>query len=94
MPEAAPARARPRTARGEETHRALLDAAACAFARDGYHRTSVPDIVQRAGLGHGTFCEHFRSRRDILVEVTRQVSDPAVAAAALWPAGVGLEGTS
>ena len=75
MPEAAPARARPRTARGEETRRALLDAAARLFARDGYHRTSVPDIVQAAGVGHGTFYEYFRSRRDILVELTRQVSD-------------------
>ena len=45
------------------------------FARDGYHETSVPDIVQAAGVGHGTFYEYFRSRREILLELTRQAAD-------------------
>ena len=64
-----------RTARGEETRKALLAAASTLFARDGYHETSVPDIVQAAGVGHGTFYEYFRSRREILLELTRQAAD-------------------
>ena len=64
-----------RTPRGEETRNALLAAASTLFARDGYHETSVPDIVQAAGVGHGTFYEYFRSRREILLELTRQVAD-------------------
>lgn len=64
-----------RTARGEETRNALLAAASALFARDGYHETSVPDIVQAAGVGHGTFYEYFSSRRDILLELTREASD-------------------
>jgi AcrR family transcriptional regulator len=64
-----------RTPRGEETRNALLAAASTLFARDGYHETSVPDIVQAAGVGHGTFYEYFGSRREILVELTRQAAD-------------------
>lgn len=67
--------ARGRTPRGEETRNALLAAASMLFARDGFHETSVPDIVQAAGVGHGTFYEYFRSRREILLELTRQAAD-------------------
>jgi AcrR family transcriptional regulator len=64
-----------RTPKSEETRRALLDAAARLFAEHGYHETSVPDIVQAAGVGHGTFYEYFGSRRDILLALTRPVTD-------------------
>jgi AcrR family transcriptional regulator len=64
-----------RTPKSEETRRALLDAAARLFAEHGYHETSVPDIVQAAGVGHGTFYEYFASRRDILLALTRPVTD-------------------
>src|SRR5262245_43938471 len=64
-----------RTRKSEETRRALLDAAARMFAEHGYHETSVPDIVQAAGVGHGTFYEYFASRRDILLALTRPVTD-------------------
>jgi AcrR family transcriptional regulator len=61
-----------RTPRGEETRRALLDAAARLFAENGYHATSVPDIVKAAGVGHGTFYEYFGSRHQILLALTQQ----------------------
>lgn len=64
-----------RTPRGEDTRNALLAAASMLFARDGYHETSVPDIVHAAGVGHGTFYEYFGSRREILLELTRQAAD-------------------
>ena len=62
----------PGTARGEETRRALLDAAERLFAENGYHATSVPDIVKAAGVGHGTFYEYFGSRHQILLALTQQ----------------------
>lgn len=62
------------TPKGEETRRALLDAALAMFAEKGYHETSVADIVQAAGVGHSTFYEYFRSRRDILVALTEPVT--------------------
>src|SRR5262245_56569185 len=64
-----------RTQKSEDTRRALLDAAARLFAEQGYHDTSVPDIVRAAGVGHGTFYEYFGSRRDILLALTRPVTD-------------------
>ena len=64
-----------RTPKGEETRRALLDAAARLFAEQGYHETSVPDIVQAAGVGHGTFYEYFGSRREILLALTKPITD-------------------
>lgn len=64
-----------RTRKGEETRRALLDAAAHLFAEHGYHETSVPDIVRAAGVGHGTFYEYFGSRRDILLALTGPIVD-------------------
>jgi AcrR family transcriptional regulator len=63
-----------RTAKAEETRRALLDAALRLFAEKGYHATTVPEIVHAAGVGHGTFYEYFRSRRDILVALTEPVN--------------------
>jgi AcrR family transcriptional regulator len=68
----------PRTARREETRRALLDAASRLFADKGYHATTVPDIVEAAGVGHGTFYEYFGNRRDILLALVRHsAEDPA-----------------
>jgi AcrR family transcriptional regulator len=64
-----------RTPKSEETRRALLDTAARLFAEHGYHEVSVPDIVQAAGVGHGTFYEYFGSRRDILLALTRPIVD-------------------
>jgi AcrR family transcriptional regulator len=64
-----------RTPKGEETRQALLRAASRLFAENGYHETSVPDIVRAAGVGHGTFYAYFASRREILVELTRQAAD-------------------
>jgi AcrR family transcriptional regulator len=64
-----------RTPKAEETRRALLDAAARLFAEHGYHDTSVPDIVEAAGVGHGTFYEYFGSRRDILLALTQHGTD-------------------
>jgi AcrR family transcriptional regulator len=62
-----------RTPKSEETRRALLDTAARLFADHGYHEVSVPDIVQAAGVGHGTFYEYFGSRRDILLALTKPI---------------------
>lgn len=70
-----PGRGGTRTAKGEGTRRALLDAATRLFVERGYHHTSVPDIVAAAGVGHGTFYEYFGSRRDILLALTREAGD-------------------
>ena len=55
----------PRNARTRRA--ALLDAALATFAAEGYERTSVSAICERAGLPVGTFYQHFRSKRQILL---------------------------
>lgn len=49
-----------------ETRRLLLSAARQAFAEIGYPRTTVNDIVQRAGRSHGSFYLHFVSKEAAL----------------------------
>ena len=47
------------------TRSKLLDAAASVFAREGFHRALVSDIVSRAGVGQGTFYRNFASKREV-----------------------------
>ena len=55
----------------------ILQAAFTEFSERGYHQTSVADIAQSVGIGHGTFYRHFANKRDILhhviVDTTQQL---------------------
>jgi AcrR family transcriptional regulator len=51
--------------RREQRKEALLDAAAVVFARQGYHRALVSEIVSEAGAGQGTFYRYFTDKREI-----------------------------
>lgn len=66
----APARGRqPRTDRGEQTRRRLLEAAEDVFARHGYHEASIVKITERAGVAQGTFYLYFRTKAEIFEEL-------------------------
>ncbi len=52
--------------RSRETLRRILKAAEEVFSEKGYQRTSVADIIARAGIGHGTFWLYFRNKDDLL----------------------------
>jgi AcrR family transcriptional regulator len=65
MPEA-PAWLPQRRARGEETVRRILAAGRECFARYGYTRARVDDIVDLAGISHGSFYLYFRNKEDLL----------------------------
>lgn len=41
----------------------LLAAARVVFAREGYHATSVADLIKEAGVARGTFYNYFESKR-------------------------------
>ncbi|MBE5407744.1 Transcriptional regulator (TetR/AcrR family) [Mycobacteroides abscessus subsp. massiliense] len=43
----------PNPARARERQRALTEAAALEFAEKGYHKASITDITQRAGVAVG-----------------------------------------
>ena len=57
----------PRQERSRRTRAALLAAALEGFAQNGYERTGIGDVAARAGVGAGTFYQHFRSKRQVLL---------------------------
>lgn len=54
------------TQRGEERRRQLLDFAAVRFAENGFHPTSVAEIVEGIGVGKGVFYWYFDSKEALL----------------------------
>lgn len=52
----------------DRIHRAILRVATEAFARKGYDRTHVADIVKAVGITHQVFYSHFPSKLQLLVE--------------------------
>ena len=55
--------------RPEERRQQLLDSAREVFSEKGYHRSSVADIIARAGVARGTFYLYFKSKRDVFEEL-------------------------
>jgi AcrR family transcriptional regulator len=53
----------------------LLDAATWVFARKGYRRAGISDIIARAGVARGTFYLHFDSKESILLAVLDDFHD-------------------
>jgi len=43
------------------------------FARKGYHRTNVAEIISRAGIARGTFYLYFENKRELFEELLAQV---------------------
>jgi AcrR family transcriptional regulator len=49
----------------EERRHSILTAAKEMFAINGYHNTSISDIIKRAGIARGTFYLYFKDKREI-----------------------------
>jgi AcrR family transcriptional regulator len=62
-------------ARGERTRRRLLDAGAEVLPARGYHDARVDDIVEVAGLSHGTFYRYFESKDDFFRALAVEASN-------------------
>jgi AcrR family transcriptional regulator len=43
------------------------------FARKGYHRTNIADIIARAQIARGTFYLYFENKKDLFEELLEQV---------------------
>jgi len=52
---------------GEESRRKIVLTALELFVRNGYHATSITDIMKRVGLTKGSFYAHFKSKGDMLL---------------------------
>jgi AcrR family transcriptional regulator len=49
-----------------------MDFAAARFAENGYHPTSVAEIVQGIGVGKGVFYWYFSSKEELFLEILRE----------------------
>jgi AcrR family transcriptional regulator len=58
---------RPRQARSLEKRERLKEAGLALFGERGYESTSVEAIAQRANLAVGSFYQHYRSKRQLLL---------------------------
>lgn len=72
----------PRTARGRETLRKLLDAAAIEFGERGFHDASISGITRRAGTALGSFYTYFDSKDEIFRALVRDISGQVAKTAA------------
>lgn len=53
----------------------ILEAAVRLFAEQGYHSTSMDDLVAESGLSKGSLYWHFDSKDDIILAVLERVFD-------------------
>jgi AcrR family transcriptional regulator len=60
------------TTRGLERRRQLMEVATARFAENGYHPTSVAEIVTRVGVGKGVFYWYFDSKEELFLEILRE----------------------
>ena len=56
----------------EQTRQRLLDAALQVFARNGFERATIDEIVREAGFSKGAFYVHFESKEDLFWEMLGQ----------------------
>lgn len=59
------------TPRGEQRRSELLAYATERFATNGYHPTSVAELVDGLGVGKGVFYWYFESKEDLFLEILR-----------------------
>jgi AcrR family transcriptional regulator len=59
-------------ARAEARRRQIIEAALTCFARRGFHKTTIQDVVEQSGLSPGSIYCHFNSKQDIIVAVVEE----------------------
>ena len=64
----------------------ILDAAAACFARDGFHKTSMQDIVSASGVSAGLVYRYFAGKDDIIAAIVSAWHEQRSAAIADDPA--------
>lgn len=50
----------------------ILDAGRACFARNGFHATSMQDVIAEAGLSVGAFYRYFRSKDELIEAIAEQ----------------------
>ncbi|MET0312161.1 MAG: TetR/AcrR family transcriptional regulator [Burkholderiaceae bacterium] len=65
--------------RKQITHQRIVDTAARAIRRGGFHGVGVAGIMKEAGLTHGGFYAHFASRDALLCEALERAGEESAA---------------
>lgn len=61
----------PQPDRVEERRQQIMDAALVCFARRGYHKTTMDDIVVESGLSKGTLYWYFKNKDDLFFSLVK-----------------------
>jgi AcrR family transcriptional regulator len=56
----------------ESRRRQIMDAAVTCFARDGFHRTTMQNIVTESGLSAGAIYRYFPAKEDIVAAIAAE----------------------
>ena len=59
--------------RAEERRKQIMDAALTCFARKGYHKTTMDDIVAESGLSKGTLYWYFKSKDELFFSLVNSL---------------------
>lgn len=62
----------------QQNREKILEAAGRLFRERGFDEVGVADVMQAAGLTHGGFYGHFKSKDDLFAQAAAQASDPAI----------------
>ena len=57
--------------RAEETRQKLMEAGERLFSSEGYHATNSKKIAKEAGVAVGSFYNHFRDKKELLLAIHR-----------------------
>ena len=80
--------------RKQITHERIVETAARAIRRAGFHGVGVADIMKEAGLTHGGFYAHFASRDALLCEALERAGQDSAARVAKGSAARQARGAS
>src|SRR5215468_11850482 len=58
--------------RSEARRRQIIEAALTCFARRGFHKTTMQEVVEQSGLSPGSIYCHFSGKQDIIVAVVEE----------------------
>jgi AcrR family transcriptional regulator len=56
----------------QSRRRQIMDAAIACFAREGFHRTTMQDIVAESGLSAGAIYRYFPAKEDIVAAIAAE----------------------
>jgi len=79
-------------ARGLRTRQALLDAGSTVLPVHGYHATRVDDIVEAAGVSHGSFYRYFANKDELFHALAEHAALTMVELVDTFPEDVAPDG--